>query len=376
MEKNPPRNPPVDMAKKDRLAQLKKFMRKRPPKKRLMIVTGVSTIILLMGIVGLALFGPKAPEPEPVSDITSTYVPPPTTLASPLTGVQVQKVLAERPVTGIIIENSVDARPHSGLIDAGIVFEAIAEGGITRFLALYQESQPGSIGPIRSARPYFVRWVAGFDASFVHVGGSPEGLALIRDLGVKDLDQTGLGDRIASRVSSRYAPHNMYTDMDRIDAMNTERGYTASDFKPFTRKEDTPSTSESPPTASSIQFSISGANYNTSYTYDSTSNSYKRVMAGIPHTDQVSRTQISPKVVIGLVMGYSIHPNGIHSIYDNIGSGEAVIFQDGKIIQANWRKSSDKAALELLDARGEPIALNAGQTWITAVQRGNINYVP
>lgn len=376
MEQKPPVQSPVDVTKKDRFVKIKEFLKKRPPQKRLAIVAGVSAGVLLMGTIAAFTLIKNPVESQPEPEVVSTYIAPPEVIPSPLTGVLVKPELAQRPVTAIMIENSVDARPHSGLIDAGIVYEAIAEGGITRFLALYQESEPSNIGPIRSARPYYVRWAAGYDASFVHVGGSPEALQLVRTLGLKDLDQSALGDRIASRVSNRYAPHNMYTDAKRINAMNAERKYTSSSFTPFERKEVNPPTEESPATARSIQFNISGANYNTSYAYDPDTNSYRRTMAGLPHNDQETGKQITPNVIVGLVMGYRIHPNNIHSIYDNIGSGEAYIFQDGKVAKATWRKSSDKASLELLDSDSKPVALNAGQTWITAIAPNRISYSP
>ena len=99
-------------------------------------------------------------------------------------------------------------------------------------------------------------------------------------------------------------------------------------------------------------------------------------MAGIPHSDQETGKQITPKVVIGLIMNYGIHPDRIHSQYSNVGSGEAMIFQDGKVIKATWSKASDTASLEIKDANGKPVPLNAGQKWITAIPSGRINYTP
>lgn len=334
-------------------------------------------MLFFIGILVAARFTPEVPPPPAEPIIVRNPPPPePTTIASPLTGVAVDPALAARPITAVMIENSIDARPQSGLEEAGVVYEAIAEGGITRFMAVYQEQQPTNIGPIRSARPYYVRWAAGHNASYLHSGGSPEALALIRSLGVKDLDHGALGTSIASRVSTRFAPHNVYSNMATIDAKNVELGYTTVDTTAFTRKEAEPSTSTSPATASTIDFNISGFLYNTSYTYDAASNSYARTMAGQPHTDQESGKQITPEVVVALVMSYSIHPNGIHSVYGSVGTGEATIFQDGKVQQATWRKTSDSAPLELINAAGELVALNPGQTWFTAIAPGRLSFTP
>ncbi len=370
--------PPVDVTikrtRKFDFSGMKEKFLKKPTKKRLLIVAGASLGLLVLGVGALYLFGPKPAEIGPEPTVESTYVAPvPTTMASPLTGVIVEKALAERPVTGIMVENSVDARPQSGLTDAGIVFEAIAEGGITRFLTLFQEAQPTNVGPIRSARPYYVEWAAGFGSRYLHSGGSGEALALIRSLGVKDIDHGAYGERIASRVSSRYAPHNVYTSMERIDALGTELGFTSSEFTPFARKEDVKAEL---PTASTINFDISGQNYNTKYSYDATSNSYLRNMAGLPHTDENNGKQIQPKVVIALITTYSIHSDKIHSVYKTTGSGSAIVFQDGIATTGTWKKDSQTSSLGFFNVDGTPLLLNAGQTWITAIPDGRTSYTP
>ncbi|MCA9323851.1 DUF3048 domain-containing protein [Candidatus Saccharibacteria bacterium] len=386
MEQNPKPIPiePVDVTKKDRLAWFKSFVQKRPPKKRLAIVAGSSVGVLTLGIAGLALFGPKAAAPDPEPTVESTYVAPPEPVYSPLTGVKTTEEKAKRAVTGVMIENSIDARPQSGLTEAGVVFEAIAEGGITRFLALFQEAQPSNIGPIRSARPYYVRWAKGYDAAYAHSGGSGEALALIQSLGVKDMDHGRYGEQYFSRVSSRYAPHNVYTSMDRLDSLRAANGYNESKFTPFARLHDDPKTkgvdesivSGGTPTTS-ISFNISGPLYNTSYSYDASTKTYKRNLAGTPHTDENNSKQIAPTVVVALIMSYSIHSDGIHSVYANIGSGKAIVFQGGQKFEGTWEKTSDSASLVLKGADGKNLALSAGQTWITAIpDAGRITATP
>lgn len=381
---NPKVIDPVDVTKSDRFARIKAFLKKRPTKKHLAIFGGVALGVLLMGsIAAFTLIKDDTPlQPEPV--VESTYVPPAEKIYSPLTGLETTAELAARPVTGVMIENSIDARPQAGLQEAGVVFEAIAEGGITRFLALYQEAQPENIGPIRSARPYYVRWAAGFDAVYVHSGGSGEALALIQALGMKDMDHGRYGERVASRVSNRYAPHNVFSSTAKFDGLRNELGYTTSSFTPFERikledeaispeNEAVITTTEA---VNTISFNISSPLYNTSYSYDTTSNTYKRTMANQPHTDERSGKQITPSVVIALYMSYGIHPDGIHSNYANVGSGSAQIFQNGTVIIATWTKTSDTAPLTLTDATGKNIALQPGQTWITAIPEGRVSYSP
>ncbi len=369
---------PLDVTKKRRFESVINYLKRRPSRKRLLIVSSVSLAVLLVGVLGLRFFGPTGAEPNPMPVISKKkFIPPkPILKASPLTGVMVSPALADRAVTGIMIENSLAARPQSGLSDAGVVFEAIAEGGITRFLALYQEAQPTNIGPIRSARPYYVQWVAGFDAAYVHSGGSGEALQLIKTLGIKNMDHGIYGNSVASRVSYRFAPHNVYTSMAKLDAKRKVLGFNTSNFTPFERKKDTLPTEATPATAVTINFNISGAYYNTQYIYDAVTNSYKRNMAGKPHIDKGNGKQIMPKVVIALETTYGIHPDRIHSVYKTIGSGDVLVFQDGMVTKGKWHKQSAKAPLTFTNTSGKALRLNVGQTWITAIQTGRTTYKP
>jgi hypothetical protein len=296
---------------------------------------------------------------------------------SPLTGVEVtSQDLANRPVTGVMIENSPDARPQSALDQAGIVFEAIAEGGITRFLALFQEDQPNYIGPVRSARPYYVEWAKTFDAGYAHVGGSPDALALIKTLGVKDLDQFANGNSY-TRVTSRDAPHNVYTDFIKLDALNTSKGYTSSKFTPWERKADVKQT----PTASIIDLSVSGPAYSPRFTYDATTNSYLRLQEGEPHyvlaKDLTTKKQINPKTVIVLVTNYGLDNDGYHSSYKTTGSGNMYVFQDGIVSIGKWSKADTKTQFVFTDKNGLSMKLNRGQTWVTLVSSDSaVSYKP
>lgn len=344
-------------SKKHRKSRLPKLSRKQ-----WLIVAGV-VLFLLASFLTYWIGFHRTHKPEEPGKKT-VYVAP-TTGPSPLTGVEVSLDLVKMPVTGIMIENSPDARPQSGLKDAGVVYEAIAEGGITRFLALYQEAQPDYIGPVRSARPYYVDWVLGYDAGYAHVGGSPDALAAIKSLGVKDLDQFS-NPGAYQRISSRYAPHNVYTSRAALRTLEQSKGYNSSTFTGFERKKETAVTAV--PTARVIDITLSGFLYNTHYDYDQTSNTYKRVMAGKPHVDERSGVQLSPKNLVALVLPYSIASDGIHSIYGTVGSGKAIYFLDGTRVEGTWEKKGSKDPLILKDAAGANMKLNPGQTWITAIK--------
>lgn len=328
--------------------------------KKQWIIVGVVAVLIIGGGIVLALTRHSAPPAKPVANAPK---PAPVTISSPLTGLPVTAAQAKLPVTGVMIENSDFARPQSGLREAGVVFEGIAEAGITRFLALYQEAQPGNIGPIRSARPYFLQWALGFDAPLAHVGGSPEALQDIKTWHAKDLDQF-FNAGAYHRISSREAPHNVYTSMSQLRALEKSKGWNSSTFTGFSRKKPSPAKT---PTASSIDFSISSANYSVHYAYDATANAYKRSEGGAPHLDATTKKQLEPNVVIALVMPYSLESDGYHSDYGTIGSGKMYVFQDGTATIGTWKKTSNTSQFQFLDAKGQPIKLNPGQTWISAV---------
>lgn len=314
------------------------------------------------------------PPPAPVAkEEVKETPPPPTTEPSKLTGVEVPLATNKLPITGIMIENSPDARPQAGLKDAGVVFEAVAEGGITRFLALFLEAQPDYIGPIRSVRPYYVQWARGFDAPIAHVGGSAEALAKIRGEGLPDLDQS-FNAAYFQRVSNRYAPHNVYTSLAKLLELSTKKGYTSNSLTSLTRKAEAPAAA---PTAKSINLVISSPLYNVHYDYDPATNSYARSQAGAPHTDERSGQQIKPKVVVALALSKGIAADGIHTAYGTIGSGTVFIFQDGTVTQGTWTKASDKDQFRFTDAAGAPIGLNPGQTWFSVVSLvSSVTYTP
>ncbi|MBX4188824.1 DUF3048 domain-containing protein [Candidatus Saccharibacteria bacterium] len=247
----------------------------------------IAGLLLIFGVLSIGWFYFIQPSSEPQLTLIRHPKPKPKpvlTVASPLTGVQVQPELAKRPVTGIMIENSSEARPQSGLQDAGVVVEAIAEGGITRFMAIFQEGQPSYIGPVRSLRPYYIDFAAPFQASIVHVGGSPDALSAVRNGNYRDLDQFFNGSYF-TRISARPAPHNVYTNFARLDALNHSKGYDSSLFTGWPRKADKKVATS---TAKTIDVQISSPVYYSHYDYDPATNTYARSEGGAPHMELVS----------------------------------------------------------------------------------------
>lgn len=353
---------------------LKRFSDKEnAPKRRIKLtkkqmIIGGSVVVVLVAIgIFLALrpSHPKITKPVAVNKIV--VKPVALVTLSKLTGLPVSgPSINELPVTGVMVENSDGARPQSGLSQAGIVFEALAEGGITRFLALYQDDQSSSIGPVRSARPYFIDWLLPFDAAYAHVGGSPTALSDIQSLSVKDLNEFYNGNAY-TRVSSRAAPHNVYTSTAALTSLEQTKHWTSS-FTGFPRKADSPIPT---PNASSIDFNISYSDMEVHYQYSSTNNSYERSEAGTPMIDADTSQQLDPKVVIGIVVPWTngeLDATGAYYVdYSDIGSGAAYIFQDGSVTIGTWQKTSQTSQMTFTNTDGSTIKLNAGQTWITVL---------
>ncbi len=338
----------------------KRFTLSAFSKKQYFLALGVFSLVIASSTAAWTLTHriPKDTSPPLGKTVYVPPEPPKTTAPSLLTGVEVPFAALELPVTSVPIENSPDARPQSGLYDAGIVTEAIAEGGITRFNALYQESQPERIGPIRSLRPYYIDFFWPYDASIVHAGGSGQALAEVAQLGLKDIDH-GPNAGIFYRDSNRYAPHNLYSSRAKMLEAHNARGYGKSTFTGLVRKAEKKSEA---PNARAIDVNISSFLYNPRFDYDAASNSYLRSMAGRPHIDENGK-QINPKVVIVLVMPH--HYAGIYSVYQTTGSGKAFIFQDGTVTEGIWEKPDRKSQFKFGDANGSPVGLNAGQTWMS-----------
>jgi hypothetical protein len=313
-------------------------------------------------------------------------------------------------VNCIQIPNGTDARPQVGLTDAKIVYEAIAEGGITRFAAIFQGTNADVIGPIRSLRMYYLEWDLPYDCTIIHAGGVKA--AVQRAESYPHLSESAT--YMWRDYSGYYAPNNLFTSAKLLNDYNTSKKYNKSQPKVFSRltpdesdeklkeiraaKDD--EENESKYTyANSIYIHVtSAANYNVNYKYDSSTNTYLRSYEGNsgkhmsysckntgksgnkikPQKDCGSAKQVAPKVVVVIKVPEELNQdNHYREEITTTGSGEAWIFQNGIAIEATWARSSAEAGLELKDKKtGNPIKLTPGQTWITAVAKsyGYVKY--
>ena len=348
-------------SKQSRLQRLRDFINRH--RIATMCICGV-ILIAIGGAVAFVLTY-RAPVADTAYHAPAKKAPKPAEkYYSHLNGIEVaSKASLSKPVTAIMIENSPDARPHSGLKQAEVVYEAIAEGGITRFLTLFQQHKPQLIGPVRSLRMYYVDWLAPYQASVAHVGGSHASLQEIRNGKYRDIDQFFNGSSYW-RANDRRPPHNVYTSFEKLDALNAGKGYKSSQFTSFARADGKASDK---PNAVSIDINFSSSWYNTHYDYDKASNTYPRSIGGQASNDR-EEGRLAPSVVIALhVNETTVMEDGWRQSIVTNGTGTATVFQNGTATECTWRKNDRFNPLELIDAAGKPVALNRGQTWIAAV---------
>lgn len=263
------------------------------------------------------------------------------------------------------------ARPQSGLSSASVVWQAPAEGGIPRYMAIFQDDLPPEIGPVRSARYYYIAWAAEWRAIYAHSGGSPQALATLRAKGSGQLVYNADEFRYSGTFhrTTRLAPHNLYTSGARLRALGkkmgaTDQTYTAAwQFAP-----DAPL--DSRPYGGTITV---GYPYNTiKYTYDRTTNTYLRSVTGEKkETDAANKIRIAPQNVIVMRMSFGPlndgHPGAPRLEATVVGSGTAWISTNGRTITGTWKKSSLTKPTRFYDARGKQVTLTVGQTFVQVV---------
>lgn len=302
---------------------------------------------------------------------------------STLTGLEVaNQETVNAAATCVMIENSPDARPQSGLAEAGVVYEAVAEGGITRFMAIFQEAKPQLIGPVRSLRIAYAEMAKPYHCSLLHMGGADNAIGLVRNNSeFRDLEGMWYENKWVWRQNSpiagkrRYAPHNVYTSFEKLDQLNFDKGYNTSNFSGFSRVSPDAPPAEVEQNATTVRIKMSSDLYNPIFTYNADSNTYTRAHTnGGPHLSIASSGQalnITPKVVVAMkVNGYTRPGPDRYTDYTTVGEGEAYVFQNGSVTIGKWQRADANAELKFVDNEGQTIKLNRGQTWISLYPSG------
>ena len=269
----------------------------------------------------------------------------------------------------IIVENEAHARPQAGLDRADIVYEALAEGGITRFLAIYASQTAEVVGPVRSARDYFVEWAREYTAPLVHIGASPQGYAAIAATHTFDLDEIR-GHPGFWRSADRSAPHNAYTSTDGARSALGSRAFTKGTYSGLRFSDRPPDRTGTPASEATVRFG--SWKYTAGWTYDPVTNEYLRDMDDEPHVDAETGEQLrATNVLLQWVDSWLIPGDREGRLeFASIGSGRLVALIDGVAIEGQWRKDSAEAPTQYLGADGAPLWLYPGATWIEIIPPG------
>ncbi len=319
----------------------------------------------------------------------------PKTEACPLNGAlysKQQKAWWEkhRPL-GVMIENHQDSRPQSGLSSTDVIYEAVAEGAITRFLAVFYCQDAALIGPVRSARTYFLDFISEYGDSplYTHVGGAnadgpADALSQIENYGwgmYNDLSQFSIGFptfwRDANRLGRDVATeHTMYSTTAKLWDYAKTRKLTNVDqdgaswdssFVPYTFKDDAKLSQRPESQKIKLEFWSGYSAYVVDWVYNKSENNYSRNNGGSPHLDKNTDKALATKNIIVLFMAERHANDGyegnVHLLYKTTGSGKGVVFMDGKEIKATWRKDKRTSRTLIFDSQGSPITFNRGRLW-------------
>jgi hypothetical protein len=317
----------------------------------------------MIALAGLLAACVGAPMPVPSPTYTSTYVEPPATTLAPLTGVAVQPGQVLGPSLAAKIDNHVDARPQVGLEHADLVFEELVEGGLTRYVAVWQSDVPAEIGPIRSIRPMDPDIISPLRGIVAYSGGQFRFVEAMKATDVYNAihGQADTAD-LMFRTDSKRAPHNVLVRAQKLIAKHDDLKPPGQQFAFAIDVSSSSAVRDGKPVAKiALRF---GAPSTPSWGFDAASGRYLRSQAGTADLDSAGgRLSAANVIVIRVPIG---NDGGVPKT-ELIGSGEAWVSSGGSTIKATWRKSSQAGLIRLTDKSGTVIRLAPGNSWIELV---------
>ena len=311
--------------------------------------------------------------PAPSASPAAPPSPKPSLVAAALTGRLVSPLAASRHPIAVMVDDLSPARPQSGFTAASIIWQAPAEGGIPRYMMVFQENIPTDVGPVRSSRYYYIAWAAELRALYAHSGGSPQALATLRTQGTGQLvynaDEFRWGGSFR-RVSTRAAPHNLFTTGKQLRGIAATVGARDVPINwPWTFAPDAAPGRR--PVGGRIEVTYGSVNA-IRYAYDRNSNTYLRSVTGEKHQiDAATGLRVAPKNVIVMVMHFGPLNDGSpkHRLEAMvIGSGPAWISTNGITIKGTWKKTSLTSPTRFLDRTGKVLTLTVGQTFVQVMK--------
>ncbi|NSW76341.1 MAG: DUF3048 domain-containing protein [Candidatus Atribacteria bacterium] len=285
-------------------------------------------------------------------------------LLPPTTNVEKRSPFTKRPIA-VIVENAPQARPQAGLSKADVVYEIMAEGGITRFLAIFSSEAADRVGPVRSARPYFALKAMEHDAIFVHSGGSVEAYTYMKELALDHIDEMNHFQPFW-REKERRPPHNLYTSVVSLRQEAQKLGYNrpvrSSGFGVASSSANSPSGKK----ASALEIRYAG-DYAVKFTFNEGKREYARFVNEKPHIDSSSGAQISCSTVIVQVTEHVVKDAEGRLEIRFVGQGQGWVFSDGVVLPIRWEKKTLRDKTRFYYDNGEELRVNPGRVWIEIV---------
>lgn len=310
----------------------------------------------------------------------STPAAPAGKAQSKLTGEWIDEAVAARRPYAVMINNiEYAAQNHSGIGQAGIIYECLVEGGITRLMAIFDEFDSDRIGSVRSARHYFVSIADEYDAMFVHYGQTGYALDKIAELGVDNLSGLeGVGSTVFYRDNNLKAPHNAFASYEGIIKGTEQKKYRTEYRDNVTshydfNAEDTVPVSDTVANKVSLAFSAKKVPY---FEYDSEAKMYSRFQFGDKHMDVSTNTQLAFKnIIVQYVKEWNIDDNGYQTMDLENASGDGIYVSDGKCINITWKKNENDKTMSYYDQSGNKLSVNKGKTYIALFPNDRVDSV-
>lgn len=337
--------------------------------RRLARICVMLSILLTAVLLGGCQHAQPAVDPrgavEPKTPPAGETKPPPE--LSPITGLP---IVTKGPTVAVSIDNAPEARPQSGLARADLVYEVVAEGGVTRYLAIFGSQAPETIGPVRSVRPYFAVLAKEWNAVLGHCGGSTDGLAMIKQLKVIDADDFGHGG-LYWRSNARKMPHNLYGNVVTL------RELAPAQTPAPKKRYDFEDWAESPTPGIEVRYD---KRYAVQYLY--MDNTYRRCVVDgsrepFVQTDLGTDEKIAVSNVIVQFAKTTVLDSELRVSIDLVGEGKAAYLLGGRYSEGTWKKANTSEPTWFYTSAGEKIKLTAGQTWVQIVtETGKVTELP